>query len=130
MKRLIWGLKDSLLRLSKPERVPCKVCERVGCYGRRVAHPARVLFPRPAPILYCCLHNKVHSPWPDLEAFCHVAPLTSPASPSPSINHMIHLLLLRHSPSFLPPDYCLLILGYPFPNVLPLRSSLSSKGQV
>lgn len=51
--------------------------------GGRASHMAGVLFPRPVPVLYCCLHNKVHSPRPDLRALCHLAPLTSPASPPP-----------------------------------------------
>lgn len=81
----------------------------------------------------CCLHNKVQSSWPDLMAFCHLALLLSPVSPPLSMNRMILLILLGHSPSFPPPDIAscfLLILWYPFPNVLPLRSPLSSKGQV
>lgn len=87
----------------------------------------------PSPLALCCLHNEVHSPRPDLMAFCHLAPLTSPASPPPSTNHMIHVLLLGHGPSFMPPDFascCLSIPGYPFPNVVPLRSCLFSKGEV
>ena len=77
--------------------------------GRRASHPAGVPFPRLAPLLYCCLHSEVHSPWLGPKAFCRMAPLTSPASPPPPTNpnHVTHLLLLGCSTSFLSPDFAL-----------------------
>lgn len=109
--------------------------EDVGRSGEESFTPSWCPLPMasPSPLTLCCLHNKVQSPQPDLKAFCHLALSTSPVSPPLSTNHMILLILLGYSPSFPPPDVascCLLILWYPFSNVLPLRSPLSSKGQV
>lgn len=86
--------------------------------GGRASHMAGVLFPRPAPGIYCCLHNKVHSPRPDLRALCHLAPLTSPASPPPFNQPCDSPSITQTWPIFPASRLCLMLsphLGVSFP---------------
>ena len=69
--------------------------------GRRASHPAVVLFSRRAPDLWLYAAYTIKSSLLGLILWPFA---TWPCCSPPSINHMIHLLLLGHSPSFLSPD--------------------------